>query len=156
LDDFLKLVAEDFPRMTFTDKGGVIELSAHRGEKEATHRPPLLVMEFGKDSARALALEFYPENVDAFAEELPKAMAALFKWKAKHRDRCEMVKSASGLRTSARKEHRLACECRWDLSIERPCSRNTARSRITPLSLRRFLAALGGRGEDGVHNAGPR
>ena len=49
------------------------------------------VMEFSKGSARALALESYPENVDAFAQELPKVEAALRDWKAKHGGRCEVV-----------------------------------------------------------------
>jgi hypothetical protein len=48
-------------------------------------------MEFSKGPARALALEFYPESVDAFAQELPKAKAALVDWKARHGGRCEMV-----------------------------------------------------------------
>jgi len=34
-------------------------------------RPPMLVMEFSKGSAQALALEFYPANADAFSQELP-------------------------------------------------------------------------------------
>jgi hypothetical protein len=78
--------------MTFKDKGGgLTEFSARRGEREAPHRPSLQVMEFAKGSARALALEFYPEDVDAFTRELPKARLALIDWKAKHGSRCEMV-----------------------------------------------------------------
>jgi hypothetical protein len=49
------------------------------------------VMEFSKGPARAVALEFYPESVGAFAQELPKVKAALVDWKAKHGGRCEMV-----------------------------------------------------------------
>jgi hypothetical protein len=92
LKDFIGRVAQDFPQVTFTDKGGgLTEFSAHRGERETPHRPPMRVMEFSKGSARALALEFYPESVDAFAQELPKVKAALVDWKAKHGGRCEMV-----------------------------------------------------------------
>jgi len=36
-------------------------------------------------------LEFYPENADAFAQELPNVKATLRDWKAKHGGRCEMV-----------------------------------------------------------------
>jgi hypothetical protein len=54
-------------------------------------RPPMLVMEFAKGSAKALALEFYPENGDAFARELRRVKLALLDWKAKHGDRCETV-----------------------------------------------------------------
>jgi hypothetical protein len=54
-------------------------------------RPPMLVMEFSKGSAKALALEFYPENAGAFAQELPRAKAALLDWKAKHGSQCAMV-----------------------------------------------------------------
>jgi hypothetical protein len=92
LDDFVRAVAADFPQMTFTDKGGgLTEFSARRGETEAPQRPPMRVMEFSKGPARALALEFYPENAAAFAQELPKVKAALLDWKAKHGGRCEMV-----------------------------------------------------------------
>jgi hypothetical protein len=48
-------------------------------------------MEFSKGRARALALEFYPDNVDAFRRELPKVKPALLNWKAKHGSGCEMV-----------------------------------------------------------------
>jgi len=54
-------------------------------------RPPMLVMEFSKGCAKALALEFYPENAGAFAQELPRAKEALLAWKAKHGGQCEMV-----------------------------------------------------------------
>ena len=54
-------------------------------------KPPMLVMEFAKDSAQALALEFYPENAEAFSQKLPAVKAALLEWKAKHESRCEMV-----------------------------------------------------------------
>jgi len=85
LDDFVGAMAKDFPHMTFTrEGGGVIKLLARRW-------PPMQVMEFSKGPARALALEFYPENVDAFAQELPKAKAALRDWKVKPGGRCEMV-----------------------------------------------------------------
>jgi hypothetical protein len=92
LNDFVGAIAADFPQMTFTDKGGgLTEFSAQRGEKGAPHRPGMLKMEFFKGPARALALEFYPENVDAFTRELPKVKPALINWKAKHGSRCEMV-----------------------------------------------------------------
>jgi hypothetical protein len=82
--EIVELTAEHYPQMTFTDKGGgVVEFTAQR--------PPLLVMEFAKGSARSLALEFYPKNVDAFVQQLPKAKAALLDWKAKNGDRCKMV-----------------------------------------------------------------
>jgi hypothetical protein len=92
LQDLLGAMAKDFPQMTFTDKGGgLIDLSARRGERAAPHRPQMQVMEFSKGPARALALEFYPENVDAFTRELPKVRPALLDWKAKHGSLCEMV-----------------------------------------------------------------
>src|SRR5262249_22848298 len=47
-------------------------------------RPPLLVMEFSKGPAQALALEFHPETAHAFAQELPRAKAALNDWRTKH------------------------------------------------------------------------
>lgn len=54
-------------------------------------RPPLLVMEFSKGAAKALALEFYPENAGAFGQELPRAKAALVSWKAKYGAQCEAI-----------------------------------------------------------------
>lgn len=91
LNDLVGAIAADFPQMTLTDKGGgLTEFSAHRGER-ALQRPPMLVMEFSKGSSQALALEFYPENVDAFTQQLPNAKAALLHWKAKHGGRCEKV-----------------------------------------------------------------
>jgi hypothetical protein len=48
-------------------------------------------MKFSKGPAQALALEFYPESADAFAQELPRAKEALHNWKIKHGARCEMV-----------------------------------------------------------------
>jgi hypothetical protein len=87
LDEFVGAMAKDFPEMTFTDKGGgVIGLTARR----STHRP-MQVMRFSRGSARALALEFHAENVEAFVQELPKAKAALLDWRAKDGTRCEMV-----------------------------------------------------------------
>ena len=92
LDDLVGAIAEDFPQMMFTDKGGgLTEFSAQRGERGAPHRPAMRVMEFSKGRARALALEFYPDNVDAFRRELPKVKPALLNWKAKHGSACEMV-----------------------------------------------------------------
>src|SRR5262245_31593265 len=44
LDEFIGRVAQDFPQVTYTDKGGgLTELSARRGEREAPRRPPLQV-----------------------------------------------------------------------------------------------------------------
>jgi hypothetical protein len=54
-------------------------------------RPPLLVMEFSKGAARALALEFYPDNADSFVQELTRAKTAVHNWRIKHGARCEMV-----------------------------------------------------------------
>jgi hypothetical protein len=92
LHDFVGAIAADFPQMTFTDKGGgLTEFSAQRGEREVLPRSGMLVMEFSKGSARALALEFYPENVGAFTRELPRLKPALLDWKAKHGSACEAV-----------------------------------------------------------------
>jgi hypothetical protein len=92
LVDLVGAIATDFPQMTFTDKGGgLTELSAHRGERVAPDRPGMLVMEFSKGPARALGLEFYPENADAFTRELSRVKPALLDWKAKHGSGCEMV-----------------------------------------------------------------
>jgi hypothetical protein len=44
LDDFIGRVAQDFPRVTFKDKGGgLTEFSAHRERGAAAHQPPMLV-----------------------------------------------------------------------------------------------------------------
>jgi hypothetical protein len=54
-------------------------------------KPPLLVMEFAKGASKALALEFYPENVDAFEKVLPNAKSALARWKARNGNSCEAI-----------------------------------------------------------------
>jgi hypothetical protein len=107
LDDFVEAMAVDFPHMTFTDKGGgLVQLSAYR-------RRPMRVMKFCRGPARALALEFYPENVDEFLQELPKAKAALLDWRAEHGDRCEVVLFT----TVSRAEHHAAI----DSAIQQAC-----------------------------------
>jgi hypothetical protein len=53
-------------------------------------KPPLLVLEFAKGS-RGLGLDFYPENADAFAQQLPKAKGTLMDWMERHGDRCKVV-----------------------------------------------------------------
>jgi hypothetical protein len=63
LNEFIGAMAVDFPHMTFTDQGGgLIHLSARR-----TALRPMQVIKFSRGSARALALEFYPESADALA-----------------------------------------------------------------------------------------
>ena len=54
-------------------------------------KPPLLVMEFARGTAKALGLEFYPENADAFEKVLPNAKSALARWKARNGNSCEVV-----------------------------------------------------------------
>jgi hypothetical protein len=85
----IRITVARFPPMPSADKGGWMRTS--RQESPAPDQSTLLVMEFAKGSAQALALEFYPEDADAFAEEMPKAKAALRKWRAKHGGQCEMV-----------------------------------------------------------------
>jgi hypothetical protein len=92
LADFLGAMAADFPELKLTDQGGgLTQLVARRGETKAPPRAPLLVMEFAKGSARALALEFYPSSVAAIAQELRQVPAILRNWQAKYGDHCEQV-----------------------------------------------------------------
>ena len=49
------------------------------------------VMEFSKDTGKAIGITIAPESVEAFMTELRDVKAALLDWKAKHQNRCDLV-----------------------------------------------------------------
>ena len=49
------------------------------------------VMEFSKDTGKALGITIAPESVEAFMAELRDVKAALLDWKARHQNRCDLV-----------------------------------------------------------------
>ena len=51
-------------------------------------RPPMLVLEFSKGSAQALALEFYTENAQTFAPALSRISVPLRHWRNKYGGNC--------------------------------------------------------------------